>query len=570
MTNGPWYGVLRECLILEELPIVVLLGQQGTGKTELLDRLGAEMQDAPGLLGRVMSAVTKKRSAAPMARLDLQVEPNLKVVQMIERIAHDLMRFRRVRTPRVVFALLVLALDPDGLSDAELEKQLDNFVKGKSVLPARLAKLRELLAPVPEVGPWAAAALSAAEQLAGSGSVIALLTGKGRGWLEDRIPTRNIMDLTRYQVGHRERAEKILCSALLADLADKWSDRRFPCNCLLLLDDVDTPAGQALMGALTAAKSGPDPLLVVATSRTWRSPPVTTLDRASHAGWLAVREKSEEPWCYPVAMPVPAPEEDGGPYEAAVHRMTGGLPRPTALLTAATRDAMSDQEFRLAVLRSGIMDGQLPEGLTHLNQLVEWSAAMSVTDAEDSPQMSRARADDLRGQLGEQLWLVGDAIHPWLRRLLLWRLAGEGHWDEVHERLQRRSCEAAAYHRLARVVVPDSAGHLDEVVGFLDEQFDVLGPRGWLDLFDRVTSAPNRLPLDQRPDRLHEALAGVLDDRRATIRALVVDRWFWNDPLLDPSGARSDDLADGLKELSRHARSERSIFKEEAKRYARR
>ncbi|MFI6320882.1 hypothetical protein ACIBG8_25315 [Nonomuraea sp. NPDC050556] len=553
---------------------MVLLGQQGTGKTELLDRLGADMQDNPGLLGRVMSAVTKKKSAAPMARLDLHDDPNLTVVRMVERIAHDLMRFRRVRTPRVVFALLVLALDPAEPSDGELEKQLDNFVKGKSILPARLAKLRELLAPVPEVGPWASFALSAAEQLAGSGSVTALLTGKGRGWLEDRIPTRNIMDLTRYQLGHRERVEKILCSALLADLADKWSDRRFACNCLLLLDDVDTPAGQALVGALTAAKSGPDPLLVVATSRTWRSPPVTTLDRASHAGWLAVREKSEEPWCYPVAMPVLAPEDDGGPYGAAVHRMTGGLPRPTALLTAATREAMNDQEFRLAVLRSGIMDGQLPEGLPHLHQLVEWSASMSVTDAEDSPQMSRARADDLRGELAEQLWLVGDALHPWLRRLLLWRLAGECRWDEVHERLQysylSRDPGAVAYHRLARVVVPDEAGHLDEVAGFLDEQFDVLDSRGWLDLFDRVTSAPNRLPLDQRPDRLHEALVGVRGDRLATIRALTVDRWFWCDPLLDPSRVRSDDLADGLRELSRHARSERSIFKEEAKRYARR
>lgn len=610
--------VTKECLPLgsgDRLPIIVLLGPDGTDKDVCLTR--------------VWRSIAGPESPRVRVNFRLPGLRNAPVVKTVERIAHDLMETSSVRLPRVVFALHVLALDPRDRSDNELAGELDDLVAGGD--PERLSDaltlLRDLLGRIPGAEPLAA--LTSLVEYAAKGQrrrVIRLLNGKGRTWLVAQTANGNVIDLARRRDGHggdpAESAESLLCRALVADLVDSWSKSgRHARSCLLLLEGAETVAGRALLRALGPAK-GADPLLVVAESKEWLSfgaswakpgtitpgaahPPL--LSEARYRDWRDGYRTRAQPWWYPVLMP-PLQADRTRAYASAVQELTGGHPAVTRRLARLAGAAPDDDAFRTIMSREDVLRWPDWLHLAHLNELTDWAAARNVDDAESALLKRAGRAPNLRNELADLLWLTRQpedrdphgrypgsggpqvtVIHPWLRRLLLHRLAVVGRWDDVHGDLERfhlgpegEENARSLHHRLARADPGDPEGHLAHVAGHLHRRFTELDVREddvsrlpeWLACFNEVTSAPNRLPLVTPVDELYDSLVATAaphehGDWLDVIRTLVVDRWFWLDPLLDPSGSRAEQVMRGLRDLARHSTTSRAILLREADRYER-
>jgi hypothetical protein len=608
--DDSWYTLLSECLRLtdagrQELPVILLLGPPGTGKT--------------AALGRIKNSVVKP--ASPVAHVEFHHEAGMSVKDTMQRISHDLMLTHKVKLPRTVFALVVLNLNPD-LSDDMLEERLRTLLRGKGGSSDALGPLKDMVSSVPEIGSLLRSLISAFELIIRRPVVTDLLHRKARAWLSGRLKSGNIFDLAR---DHNSRgrvraefAEALLCQALLEDLARSWSKHRFPRNCLLLLDNADTPAGDAFLKALIAARTErteADPLVVVAASSTWPRavthwtqpgvvaphavrPPL--LGAARHADWLDRRGPGAQGWWYPVLMPPAVTHRVRGHHASAVHDLTAGHPRATRLLLDLTGNAGDDDKFRAVLHDADTLRRLLPDHLAHRDRLIAWSAATNLDDAEDAPFAGAGESAHLRHHLAERLWLTFPAaegttgqttvVHPWLRRLLLHQLARKvAGWDAAHQTMERFYLErdtpdraAAMHHRLARVTPDDTRG-LDEVAAFLNEQFELLDVRAgggsrlteWIRLYDRVSAASNRLPLDEPLESLYEGLAVDPADterrnRASVIRTLVVARWFWLDPLLDPSETRIEEIAHDFRELSMRSSTGRAVLSREADRYERR
>ncbi|MEV0383260.1 hypothetical protein [Nonomuraea sp. NPDC050643] len=622
-SDDSWYMLLSECLRLthppgrHELPVILLLGPPGTGKTAALGRIAAGVIEPP----------------SPLVHLEFHPAAEGSVLARVQRLAHDLVVLRKVKLPRTVFTLLVLKLDPD-LSDLEMEEQLQSILRGnRSDPPIDVGALGDMLSCIPTVGPFLKSAAATVQFVTRLRTAPDFLHDTARSWLTESVPGGNVVDLAR-DLSRRGRdrtdfVSGVLCDALLEDLAQAWSRHRYPRNCLLLLDDADTPAGDAFLRALIAARTRrtePDPLVVVVASKVWpralshwtrpgilmpdaNHPP--TAGQARHADWLDRRGKGEHRWWYPVLLPALPADPLWGSYVTAVHELSRGYPAATRVLIELTEGVGDDDEFRRVLHEDDTLNRLLPERLPHRELLIAWSAVRNVDDAVDAPFSGQAPL--LRDELADTLWLTDQGIeenetgvrpppgtggprvtvlHGWLRRLLLHRLAADpSRWDAVHAAmewfyLERGQADhvAAMYHRLACVTgeEPDDE-RLSEVVEFLAERFESLDRhdgensrlRDWIKLYEQVTTAPNRLPLDRSLDLLYDSLATHSSDperraRKSVIRALVVARWFWLDPLLDPAGRCTEELARQFRELATRCRTGRSTLLREADRYERR
>ncbi|MEU6741123.1 hypothetical protein [Streptosporangium sandarakinum] len=413
-------------------------------------------------------------------------------------------QFSPVKLPRVVLGNLVLSLDPE-LGQEEAERKLYDLVRGRRGIPDNARTLQEIfdllggVLPVPPVGPVVAGLI---DRVARGRRLVELLERRAMDWYRDRLGPGGALGLLR--AGETRDgfplAGQIVCEALLEDLREGWSRGWRPRNCLLLLDDADAPCGRDFLWALTAARArraglpeppDPDPLLVVAASRSWPdlgphwNPPGTPehlvaggtryppwARRASHADWLAGRAPGRrDRWWYPVLLPDLSRAEVArmrertrqrpGPGHAGfVHALTGGHPPAVEHLLTA----MADRERRWGVREEN--DGWTEQALRALASL-EWehprhpfrdfshglddlaasSAAANLADAEDAGLLSR-RWRSVLEELDGRLWLRTDpaqdmapVFHPWLRRLLLRELThrrrgGRPLWDVAHERLE--------------------------------------------------------------------------------------------------------------------------------------
>jgi hypothetical protein len=618
ITDDSWYALLQECLHKNhppgtyELPVILLLGLPGTGKSSTL--------------AQIAGSIGKPRS--PVVSLALHPEPHVSVTDVVQRLAYNLEKLNGVKMPRTVFTLVVLGLNAE-LDDAKLEKQLEEQLHGKPRITREdLEPWKDLASLLPDFGIYLKILISLAELFGRHYDAIGRVHGTARSWLAGRV-RGNILDLAR---DHHKRgadrvefAQGILLEAFLEDLAQGWAKRRYPRNLLLTLDDAETPVGGAFLHALVAARTRraqdsavTDPLVVVAASKTWPKgvtgwtrpgtpgtgrPPL--LAESSYDGWLARRGQGEQAWWYPVLLP-PLPDgRAGAPYASAIHDLTGGYQYATRELTELLRSAGDDHKFRGILHSDHTLHRLLPDHLPQRDRLVAWSAVRNVDDAENTAFEGTGSASHLRQDLADQLWLSTQSeeanrsgertasggaeitvLHPWLRRLLLHRLSvKETHWNQVHEAMERfygNHDGAAMYHKLARVTAGDDP-ELEAVVAFLSERFgplDAYGRRGsrlqdWIHLYEQVSSAPNRLPLDVDVEQLYDSLAvdpaqTERRERTSVIRELVVARWFWLDPLLDPSGRRTDDIAREFRQLAGFTKTGRAILTREAERYEQR
>ncbi|NBE94604.1 hypothetical protein FE391_16470 [Nonomuraea sp. KC401] len=590
------------------MPVILLMGLPETGKSAMLDRMAKGVHRPP----------------SPVIRLQSDLSPPADLSKLVQTFAHRLIVDDKVKMPRTIFTLVVLGMDPN-LPDIQLADELERTLDPrKDQAPDNLAQLGELAGLLPNVGPWLRMLIIGAGLVGRRVNAGERLYHDARAWLDKRVDG-NIFGLTRdYHRGHAHEkaiARRMLVEAFLEDLAQAWAGRTYPRNCLLLLDGADHPVKSSFLQAIVDARTwrareslDADPLLVVAASRTWhkgitgwtcpgtrgeRRPPA--LGTAAYCDWLERRGPAEPSYWYPVLMPEAEPAETT--YGPAIATLTGGYAGAVRELTALLGGARDDDDFRAILHRARTLD-RLPHLPSHRDQLTAWSAARCVDDAENALPDGTNQASRLRHDLAAGLWLTslgGEAnrrgipasrdgkevvvLHPWLRRLLLHRLAGDPQrWDQAHEAMEsyyRRPEVAdevsAMYHRLARVTDKDDS-HLDEVVSFLAEKMTELDVRDqedtrlaeWVRIYEQVTTAPNRLPLDRPLDALYDALVAKRSgagpsDRACVIRTLVVDRWFHLDPLLDPRGRRRSNIRLQLPMLQTSTGA--AFFGREAERY---
>ncbi|MCR0989360.1 hypothetical protein [Streptomyces albidoflavus] len=427
----------------------------------------------------------------------------------------------------------------------------------------------------------------------------------------------------------RDRLDRILFSAFLEDLRRGAAPSFSPRSFLLLLDQTDTRYGRRFLDLLLRARhddtvvaSGPcDPLTVVASCNRWlpRWGPASgeqwpwqlrVPDGASLEDWRAHRppRDGEDTWWYPIRLRDLQQEEVHTLVEKQlhthpglspftrltpfIHRLTGGLPKGVSQVLQALQQADGErapgpaQERWLRTLPDRIV-------LVGEEQRTLADAALdSLLDGFDDRERDRlaecAAAPDL--YVGTQVLGYGEALftqlrirrlidgpgaftpalHPWLRRLLLWKLAARpSDWEAAHDLLAEHAREAGRtpdrmYHLLA-------TGRLEEVTDHLLSRFDTLPATTWISELEKVTAAPNRLASVGGPLELLATLAppepGGAVTGRSVVRGLVAARWLWSDPLADPGMRLGHVLADGFIQLSRLGRSDNVALLNESERY---
>ncbi|APU15346.1 MULTISPECIES: hypothetical protein [Actinoalloteichus] len=344
--------------------------------------------------------------------------------------------------------------------------------------------------------------------------------------------------------------------------------------------------------------------------------------------WL----ESEDSWWYPVRLRDLSPDEVRVRMELAapsspalarclhlapfVHRLTGGMPRAVQdVLTVITQQGMPgndgpEQDVWLRALpdrtlratehpddRTGdgasvpdaetgprLVDSALRQLLRgfapdDVDLLVRCAAARDLSSAIRLHSKFARLFNELRARWLLAPW-TGDggeapdeapSLHPWLRRLLLWRLAERADdWTTVHEELAEHFRETGnptheMYHRLA-------AGQLEKVTGHLAGRFGEQHATAWVASFNVITTAPNRFAPGDGPRTLFAGLlAAVPADSEVTVtalvRGLVAARWVWCDPLADPRRRLKETLADGFGQLTRLSGRDVVVLLDEAERY---
>ncbi len=447
------------------------------------------------------------------------------------------------------------------------------------------------------------------------------------------VPSRNPWDallelnMWRHSGTEQEKRnlDRVLFAAFLDDLRHATTRWFAPNSHLLLLDNCHTDHGRLFLELLIGARRDAalagapcDPLTVVGSSNRWldnwgsssgdqwpwrlRSP-----DRASLADWRERRpgHDSGDSWWYPLRLrdltldevrtgiELTSPRHSGlAPF---VYRLTRGLP-------VAVRQVMDALDLPNAPGRGGELDRWLRSLPGHrvrdsphatladaaLDHLLEdfspaqREALTRCSAARDLAMGIRVLGAVTPGGAEEPLfnevrsrWLLEPdrnepRLHPWLRRLLLWRLAADrGEWDAVHELLadhfeaEGRPVEAM-YHRLA-------AHRVDEVVAYLTDRFRDRTAAEWIVLLNAITSAPNPLPSDRPTLALLGDLAPEEPARSITdtsvIRGLVCARWLWSDPLGDPGLRLNSVIAARFDRLSEMRGSDIVALYDEAERY---
>lgn len=658
-TQVPLHGRDREIALVREMlerpehdgrpasrrvPVLVFTGARGSGKTALLADLA-----------------NRCRERIPFARLDCarlerdhpdgEERGAARMPQVLAALAFQLSR-PCPRYGAVEFARLItgqLALEPQ-IEVAQWEKarnQIDEALRTYSRIPDPPDYLGELAgellttvpglqdAPVQTVAQrlpgWIVSAVNSVRSSRGNPAV-------GRDWYgeQDRglslRPIDVLVDLNHK--AHEPAAEggdevgELLWAAFLADLREGFARGRRAetrtLNCTVLLDNVDTPAGLALLDGLTGARERrahgiePDPLTVVATSRTdlsARGPgaAVASIESACYAD--AVRGGVRAPSRYSVRLDDLSQGAVGnmvaalGPkvrqrqVTAAVHRFTGGH----ALSTRRVLDALAEQGLAEAQLgsllpcpvRPSSREEPVPLEELLLAELLagseEAAAALITTsaarDLEQALQLvnQSALAPEVQNRQQEvfsaALWSSVDAAaHRTMprvqRTLLLRRLAARteadaADWSSVHGWL-RRYCEnhgdevGALHHRLA-------AGEVRPVAERMTALLKEVDAHEWLRRLHAVCAAPNELepggsPVGRVRELTRWADAANGSDSHpgallAAVARLVVAVWTAADPLLVPGRELRGEIAADLDQIAPRSGEGLEAFRAEADRY---
>lgn len=254
--------------------MVVALGPRGTGKTALLEAMRTRCQPVP-------------HAYLDFERFDDDVTP----IEVLGRLAFNLSshrpQFGRLAFPRLALCLLVVGSSADsapGDRRAALAKLPAIMDQNKPMenLRGPITELLDLVGMLTDdqnLRTWAGALtppLFRGLRLLRRRRLVKLLgpMPRGEGKAEDVLANLARADLG--DDGDRAEATALCCLAFLSDL--RWdyagvvTSRRRTLNPAIFLDNVHTTGGMAFLDALRHARvtaDEPDPLVVVATSRTW-------------------------------------------------------------------------------------------------------------------------------------------------------------------------------------------------------------------------------------------------------------------------------------------------------------
>ncbi|ARQ72318.1 hypothetical protein CAG99_12770 [Streptomyces marincola] len=362
-----------------ELPVIVLLGPRGSGKTATLNHLGY-------LASRRPHALYDFASAAP--RRPFEVAARLAI-----GLSLGFPRQPRLRFPRLALGLLVVR---SGISLDEAEPR-----RARAALRAALRQARES-APADAGARRAGAALTLLQDLnLAQFPGLSLLVGlvqqglprlpvdvmwrTGLSWYGGRSGLRPIDALmalnelaareaeaeARGEAAGDRAVDRVLCAAFVEDVRAHYARHGRDRECAVLLDNADHEAGRAFLDLLmdireenAAERRVHDPLLVVATAADAGRVPgpfapvpsglrVVGPEEASYAAWRdqAPRPAPDTSWrWYPVRLRDLTANEvaklgadtPGLPHlTPLVHRLTYGHPWSVRRLHDAARRAVA-------------------------------------------------------------------------------------------------------------------------------------------------------------------------------------------------------------------------------------
>lgn len=559
-------------------PVIIFVGHRGSGKSTLLELL-VEVLD----------------QNVPYAHLRFPADDKWPIPKVLSLLVQDLNAHcaaygRRIAFPRFIVGSLVLQAEIDHTDPDSARAQIRDLLarhRNLHTLEDSIAQMLKALTP----GIGDAALRTAIDLLVKSVASrwirTGALLGKGAKWYshQDHGPARDYLDELRKLNRLAQSADQggrqvdaVMLRAFLADLRDDFERRGRDrgSNCLILLDNADTPSGRAFLELLRNAFHDSDedsPITVVATSRgplvapyATSDEPFPTTDEASVADYLGKGR-----WCYPVrltdltvdqvkAMVRKADAGDPEKIAPAVHRFTRGHAGATAEVVRAIkemRDRLGDHAVDLRkvvdhvpfgvdggrAVRERLLDMFL-DGLPAKTRdhLITCAAARDHREAGELVGPGRPIGRDGAAVLSETtIWLPGVTagparMHPVLRRLLLDRLArrhpqAPNGWTAVHELLRSRAANKAGelHHALA-------LGKVEEVVDELTRRLrdPGMGVKAWLTLLEKVATAPHREPFKKAPvDHAQELARGVTptDELTVQVARLLTALWVANEPL---------------------------------------
>ena len=520
--------MVREALVRRPCPVLVFYGPRGIGKTEFLSML------------EHLSA-----QRIPWVRIDcgkFSWEASKLLALLAFQLNRHCSRYGRIPFPRLITGLIAkeaslgeLPLMADR-SEArkQIRKTLEERKTTRQTLDQTVTSVADALGTV--VGgaqPAVIAAIKLAKET-GSRALLGglsatrigrrILLGTGQDWYGHRDESRHedpldaLVDLT-YRLAHPENekeyqeAERWLWQAFLADLRHAFA--RLPAvlwnyNCLVLLDNADTPTAQKFLSALTAARAERrrDPLTVVATSRGELVKALT--DGASAEAWdlkLLPPLSPADVWSIAAEYKLELGSDAHG-ISRTVCRYAEGNP-------VVVREILKAAGERKATGLAEVLPRRLSEDI--LSPLL---GSLSTEAVEDLVTCSAARdRETARGKMtrqdmglltcttgseifGRAYWIEGSGdgepvvLYPPLRRLLLNRLAGREDdpgrtWEAVHGKLREMSRDAGdtrgeLYHALA-------LRKIEDVSRALARELEASTADSWLELLESVTAAPNKL-----------------------------------------------------------------------------
>jgi hypothetical protein len=312
-----------------EIPMLVLTGSRGCGKTSALEKL------VPVLDQHV-----------PYALVDCD-NTKAETGELLSTLAFELNYkcgpYGRLAFPRLITGLLVIPLRLDTSNPGRARKQVEQVLEQyrridqlRQFVKTLAGSTIQVLRPAAS-GPGADAAVSYGTDLLIDGLVTGrigrkVMLGPGQDWFghQDRDLKRDpldaLVDLNRRaaapEAGSNKRlVAELLWAAFLADLHHNFARKPdWDLNCAVLLDNVDSPVGSRFLEELGDARKvrraasprdDTDPVTIVATSRgaiparvlAAGADPVP-LAEASYASYerLVAAGRVERGW-YPVQLP---------------------------------------------------------------------------------------------------------------------------------------------------------------------------------------------------------------------------------------------------------------------------
>ncbi len=578
MARRPHRGVTRSL----RHPVLVLEGARGCGKTALVDAL-----------------VQRFEQRVPVARIDFERNRAATVPEVLSAIAFQLgntcERYGSLEFSRLAIGRLVMEAELPGSrpkARAEVQRLLSAHVDIDAIRPI----LRDTAGAIAVLLAPDGAAVQAPARLGIEVvlRVIRRVRALSPEWYahQDRGLRKNPLDAlvdlnTWTREGHTIQVNELLWNALLADLRHEFQKSKhafeMTLNCVMLLDNTDTPLGQDFVNGLVEARKSrlvrgtdsADPVTAVATSRGELLAGVHGPGLVEYVGPesdadLAV-EVNDEPnwWCHFVlrdlsereagvlvsALP---PNPDGHVQSIAnhqltsmVYRLTDGHPSSTALLVDAMREHPLEHGDALTRLLDLPEPGRDPDRLPLVDRLrqrllgeftedtYEDLVTCAAASRKQHASLLAARGDLLIGginsyrEIAPVLWPASGGAGPdVLRRLLLLQLAARDgaeapDWTKVHEWFLARCDqdgdeEGSLHYAMANGDITIASEGLRQRLA--DDSAD------WVRLLRSVTSMPRR-PVDPTVSPMDQ-LRAAIDRRSQRLTRLIVARWIAYDPFI--------------------------------------